>query len=53
MAPLADCYFEKQGSGLDTYGVNLGAVALPGTGHYVLHNNIQAIVRYLMKLGGV
>ena len=53
MAPLVGRYFGKKGAQLDKYGANLGAAALPGTGHRILHNNIQAMLRSMMKLGGV
>ena len=53
MEPLLGRYFGKQGARLDKYSANPGATALPGAGHHILHNNIQAMKRSMMKLGGI
>lgn len=46
-------YFGKKGQRLDKYGTNLAAAALPGQGHRTLHNQLQALLQAMMKLGGI
>ncbi|EJK58418.1 hypothetical protein THAOC_21458 [Thalassiosira oceanica] len=52
-APLAGRYFGKKGAVLDVYGANLAAASLPGQGHRRLHNMLQALLKSMVKLGGM
>jgi hypothetical protein len=53
MAPLVGQYFVKQGAKLNKYGADVRVTALPGTSHWVLHNNTQAMVQLMMMLDGI
>ena len=53
MAPIMCRYFGKNGDVLDKYDANLASAALPGAGHRVLHNNLQSIIRVVMRLGEI
>jgi hypothetical protein len=53
MAPLIDQYFLKQDAKLDKYGTDVGVTALSDTSHWVLHNNIHAMVQLMMMLDGI
>ena len=53
IAPVVGRFFGKDGKQLDKYGANLAAAALPGQGHRTLHNQLQALLQAMMKLGGI
>ena len=53
LGPLAGRHFGRQGAVMDAYGANLAAASLPGPGPRALHNNLQALLQSMMKLGGI
>ena len=50
---LVDSMGRSKGTILDKYGANLDAAPLPGQGHQALYNKLQAILKSMMKLGGI
>jgi hypothetical protein len=53
MAPLVGRYFGKNGAQLDRFGANLASSPLPGRGHRLLHNQVQSLLKSMMKLAGI